>query len=107
MITLHCRNPCESLKIWRHLNREYGPLVRLDIPGREPTVLVFDPQVAEQVYRQEGALPTRPAFYSLRAAKLRDNEPAGLQGMLATNGEPWRTARNCAQVGPSDHTEVS
>ena len=69
-------------------------------------MLVFDPLVAEQVYRQEGALPTRPAFYSLRAAKMRDNEPAGLQGMLATNGEPWRTARNCAQVGPSDHTEV-
>ena len=100
------RNPSESLKIWRHLNSEYGPLVRLDIPGREPTVLVFDPRVAEQVYRQEGPLPARPAFYSLRAAKERDEEPAGLQGMLASNGESWRAARNCAQVGSSQHTPL-
>ena len=80
--------------------------MRLDIPGREPTVLVFDPRVAEQVYRQEGALPTRPAFYSLRAAKVRDGEAAGLQGMLASNGEPWRAARNCAQVGRSHHSRA-
>ena len=66
-------------------------------------MLVFSPLVAEQVYRQEGALPTRPAFYSLRAAKLREEEPVGLQGMLASNGQPWKAARNCAQVGRSDH----
>ena len=59
--------------------------------------------MAEQVYRQEGALPTRPAFYSLRAAKLREEEPVGLQGMLASNGQPWKAARSCAQVGRSDH----
>ena len=69
-------------------------------------MLVFDPQVAEQVYRQEGTLPTRPAFHSLRAAKMRDQEPVGLQGMLASNGEPWKAARNCAQVGLSDDSEV-
>ena len=68
-------------------------------------MLVFDPLVAEQIYRQEGTLPTRPAFYSLRAAKERDNEPEDLQGMLASNGETWRAARNCAQVGGSDHRE--
>ena len=43
------RNPSQTLKIWAHLHREHGPLVRLDIPGREPTVLVFDPHVAEKV----------------------------------------------------------
>ena len=48
MITVS-RNPSQTLKIWAHLHREHGPLVRLDIPGREPTVLVFDPHVAEQV----------------------------------------------------------
>ena len=43
------RDPDKTLEIWKDLNRAYGPLVRLDIPGREPTVLVFDPHVAEQV----------------------------------------------------------
>ena len=92
------RTPSQSLRIWSHLNKLHGPLVRLDIPGRERTVLVFDPWVAEQVYRQEGRHPTRPAFHSLRAAKLKDGEPVGLQGMLTSNGEPWKTARKCAQV---------
>ena len=71
--------------------------MRLELPGREPTVLVFDPRVAEQVYRREGMFPTRPAFYSLRAAKERDGEAPELQGMLTSNGEHWKTTRRCAQ----------
>ena len=43
------RDPDKTLEIWRDLNQAHGSLVRLDVPGREPTVLVFDPYVAEQV----------------------------------------------------------
>ena len=92
------RTPSQSLRIWSHLNKCHGPLVRLDIPGRERTVLVFDPWVAEQVYRQEGREPSRPAFYSLRAVKRRDGEGEEVEGMLTSNGEHWRTARRCAQA---------
>ena len=48
----HNRDPDKTLEIWRDLNDAYGSLVRLDVPGREPTVLVFDPHVAEQVNRE-------------------------------------------------------
>ena len=92
------RNPSQNLKIWSHLNSEHGDLVRLDIPGRGPTVLVFDPDVAEKVYRHEGARPQRPAFFCLREAKRMDKEPASLQGILSSNGETWSKFRRAIQV---------
>ena len=110
------RNPSKSLDIWRHLNQVYGSLVRLDIPGREPTVLVFDPHVAEQVqmtnwsylclsvnvsckvYRNEGVYPHRPAFFSMRAAKREEAECPATYGLLSNNGEDWKTFRKTVQV---------
>ena len=62
-----------------------------------PTVLVFDPYVAEQVYRNEGGCPNRPAFFSLREAKNRNMQPESLQGVLTSNGEDWRNFRRKIQ----------
>ena len=91
------RDASQSPRIWKHLNETYGPLVRLQFPRMAPTVLVFDPQVAEQVYRQEGDCPVRPAFFSLREAKNRNKEPQALQGVLTSNGEDWRSFRRKIQ----------
>ena len=112
------RNPSKSLDIWRHLNLVYGSLVRLDIPGREPTVLVFDPNVAEKVridalysvlinikmndcfkvYRNEGVYPHRPAFFSMRAAKRNEEECPSTYCLLSSNGEHWKIFRRTVQV---------
>ena len=62
-----------------------------------PTVLVFDPHVAEQVFRHEGVCPNRPAFFSLREAKNRNMEPKSMQGVLTSNGEDWRNFRRKIQ----------
>ena len=51
-----------------------------------------------QVYRLEGRYPTRPAFFSWRAAKAREREPAGLQGVLTSNGPDWQQFRRAVQA---------
>ena len=91
------RDSSQSPKIWKHLNETYGPLVRLQFPRMAPTVLVFDPQVAEQVYRHEGDAPIRPAFFSLRAAKIKNKEHKSLHGVLTSNGDDWRGFRRKIQ----------
>lgn len=91
------RDASQSPRIWEHLNKSFGPLVRLQFPRMAPTVLVFDPSVAEQVYRHEGDAPIRPAFFSLREAKIRNNENKSLQGLLTSNGEEWREFRRKIQ----------
>ena len=50
------------------------------------------------MYRHEGADPYRPAFFSLRAAKLQNKEPPELFGVLSSNGEQWRNFRKAVQV---------
>lgn len=91
------RDTSQSPRIWKHLNETYGPLVRLQLPRWAPTVLVFDPHVAEQVYRHEGRCPNRPAFFALREAKNRNMQPKSLQGVSTSNGEDWRNFRRKIQ----------
>ena len=92
------------------MQASYGDLVRLDFPRLGPMVLVFDPRMAERVYRQEGAQPlryllsycqtshptslVRPAFHALAAAKRACGEAAGCQGVLTSNGRDWRGFRS-------------
>ena len=71
--------------------------MRLDLPRSPPTLLVFHPDMAEQVYRLEGRLPTRPAFHAISAAKHQQGLPPHLQGVLTTNGEAWRGFRSKVQ----------
>ena len=47
------RDPSQSARIWQHLHSQHGPLVRLEIPAQPPTLLVFDPALAEQVQDTE------------------------------------------------------
>merc|ERR1719500_507985 len=97
------RDPSQSPKIWDHLQATYGDLVRLDLPRTPPTILVFHPDLAEQVYRQEGSHPHRPAFYALSAAKRAAGLRGQFEGSLSSNGKSWRTFRSKVQrvmLGP-------
>ena len=49
------------LDIWAR----YGDVVALHPPGRDPMVVLFDPDHAEIVYRASGSRPRRDGFYAL------------------------------------------
>ena len=42
-------DPRENLTILSHLWKKYGDIMRFMIPGREPVVFLFDPDLAEKV----------------------------------------------------------
>ncbi|XP_023344152.1 probable cytochrome P450 49a1 [Eurytemora carolleeae] len=91
------RSPSQTPHIWKYFNQQFGPLVRLDIPGNKPMVLVFDPNLAEQVYRNEGVYPIRPGFDSLGYIRSKLKETGGNQGLITSSGDEWREFRNKVQ----------
>ncbi len=59
-------DPKENITILKHLWKEYGDMIKFKIPGRDPIVFLFDPDLCEKVYRAAGATPMRPGFDALR-----------------------------------------
>ena len=47
------------------MQQKYGNLVRLDIPGSVPLVLVFNPEDVEKVYKNDGKYPFQPGFEAI------------------------------------------
>ena len=60
-------------KTWANIARDYGPVVRLALPGMGNLVLLTNPDDCELVIRSTMDNPVRPGFDSLR--KIRHEAP--------------------------------
>ena len=70
-------------------------------PGKEPMILLYDPDHVEQIYRAAGPRPDRSGFFALDKKRRGDAALGGdklkLQGLLATKGEEWWEFRRKVQ----------
>ena len=76
-------------------------LFQLVQPGKEPMILLYDPDHVEQIYRAAGPRPDRSGFFALDKKRRGDAALGGdklkLQGLLATKGEEWWEFRRKVQ----------
>nr|QZP43549.1 cytochrome P450 monooxygenase CYP333A25 [Ephestia elutella] len=78
------------------LSVKYGPLVKLEgIFARASMLLLFDPELYEQVYRAEETNPLRPGFETLTYYRevMRKNTFNGVFGLTTAQGTDWRNFR--------------
>ncbi|XP_065345992.1 uncharacterized protein LOC135943381 [Cloeon dipterum] len=78
------------------LLNEYGKIVRIsNLPGRRDMVLLFDPDMIAEVYKNEGQWPERFVLQSVKQfrEKVRPDFFEGFQGLVNENGEKWQQAR--------------
>lgn len=71
------------------------------MPRNPPMILVFDPHLAEQIYRQAGPVPVRPGFQAIAHARKKASsdyfstkENENLECLLTAQGEPWKSLRS-------------
>ena len=58
--------------------QEYGPIVKESIGNTFTIVHLFDPTDIETVYRSDGKIPQRHAFFMLEVYNKRSNHVQGL-----------------------------
>ncbi|XP_059477794.1 probable cytochrome P450 49a1 [Neocloeon triangulifer] len=78
---------------------DYGKIVKIsNIPGRKDMVLIYDPDMIAEVYKNEGQWPTRFVIESVKyfRDKVRPDFFEGYQGLVNENGEKWQQARTVA-----------
>ncbi|PNF42439.1 putative cytochrome P450 301a1, mitochondrial [Cryptotermes secundus] len=86
----------------RDLYEMYGKIMKITgIPGVKNMVMVFDPDVIEKVYRNEGPWPIRDTATSLAYYRLitRKDFFQGVGGVAITQGEIWQKFRS--KVNPT------
>ncbi|KAI4463906.1 cytochrome p450 [Holotrichia oblita] len=84
-------------KISKDLYQHYGSIVKIDkLFGRPDMLFVFDPDEIENVFRQEDAMPHRPAMPSLNYYKhvYRKEFFGEDAGVIAVHGEKWQKFRS-------------
>ncbi|XP_053609161.1 cytochrome P450 CYP12A2-like [Plodia interpunctella] len=78
------------------LSVKYGPMVKLDgVFARASMLLLFDPELYEQVYRAEETNPLRPGFETLTYYRevMRKSTFNGVYGLTTAQGADWRNFR--------------
>jgi len=77
--------------------KEFGPIVRVDLPGQEPDVWLFDPREMLKLFRAEGPYPDGPVRLTWPVAKYNSRlpEPNKLVGV----GEEWKEHRSKLNPG--------
>ncbi|CAB3362649.1 Hypothetical predicted protein [Cloeon dipterum] len=95
---------------WSHsLLNEYGKIVRIsNLPGRKDMILLFDPDMIAEVYKNEGQWPERFVMKSITyfREKVRPDFFEGFQGLINENGEKWQQSRTVVNQ-PIMRIEVS
>ncbi|KAM3965251.1 cytochrome P450 CYP12A2 [Aphomia sociella] len=84
------------------LHEKFGPIVRMDgIMDRANMVVIYEPELYDQVYRAEDANPLRPGFDSLVYYRtvLRKSTFNGVYGLTTAQNEDWRHFRT--KVNPA------
>lgn len=74
--------------------QEYGPIVKESIGNTFTIVHLFDPTDIETVYRSDGKIPQRHAFFMLEVYNKRSNH---VQGLLTSHDEHWAHLRKNVQ----------
>ncbi|CAB3362184.1 Hypothetical predicted protein [Cloeon dipterum] len=75
---------------------QYGKIVKIsNLPGRKDMILVFDPVIIAEVFKNEGPFPVRFQFQGVRyyREKVRPDFYEGFQGIFNELGESWLKAR--------------
>ncbi|ORZ40824.1 cytochrome P450 [Catenaria anguillulae PL171] len=77
------------------IHANYGPLVRLQLPGQTgPSLWIADPHMIAESFQSETKYPTRPAINTWIHYRQQRNQPLGI---VVSNGPEWRRARMAAQ----------
>ena len=82
-------------KNFGNLRARFGDIIKLEIPFRDPVVLLFNPDYCEQVYKAAGNKPIRPGLDAFRY--VRDGNPGTTSGLLSNNMEDWSILRSKIQ----------
>nr|QZP43544.1 cytochrome P450 monooxygenase CYP333A26 [Ephestia elutella] len=88
--------PSNLVQSFRVLNEKYGPVVKMDGAFSKPSMLLlFEPELYEQVFRAEEANPLRPGFEALTyyREELRKSTFKDVAGLTTAQGESWRRFR--------------
>ncbi|XP_013186813.2 cytochrome P450 CYP12A2 isoform X1 [Amyelois transitella] len=84
------------------LNERYGSVVKMDGSFSKPSMLLlFEPELYEQVFRAEESNPIRPGLEALAyyREQLRKSTLKGVTGLTASQGDSWRSFRT--KVNPA------
>lgn len=92
-------------KVWESLFNEYGPIVKMSIPGMPEMVVTMNPADIEMFFKSTMDVPTRQVFLSLKS--IRDDAPNDYfkkkTGLVSENGKEWHRLRSKVQgtlMGP-------
>ncbi|XP_064096166.1 probable cytochrome P450 49a1 [Macrobrachium nipponense] len=87
-------------KFWADIVKEYGPTVKMSVPGIPKLVGVTNPDDCETITRSTMDNPIRPALESLRLVRMKavDNYFEKKSGLIVENGEEWRRVRTRVQT---------
>ena len=80
---------------FRNLRSRFGDIVKLEIPLRDPVVLLFNPDHCQAVYKAAGNKPIRPGLDAFRY--VRESNSSTTSGLLSNNMEDWSTLRSKIQ----------
>ena len=75
---------------------EYGPIVKLAIPGQDDRLFVRDPHIMKTVLDHDGKNPIEPSFDHLvfYRNKIRKDLFTGTAGVVGSHGEEWYQNRS-------------
>ena len=81
---------------FRNLRSRFGDIVKLEIPLRDPVVLLFNPDHCQIVYKAAGIKPIRPGLDALRY--VRESDSSTTSGLLSNNMKDWSTLQGVPLV---------
>ena len=85
----------QVVKNFQSLWDRFGNIVKLELPFRQPVVLIFHPDFCEEVYKNAGTKPVRPGLDAFRYVRERNNRTTS--GLLSNNMEDWTSLRSKIQ----------
>lgn len=87
-------------KFWEEIIKEYGPTVKMSVPGLPKLVAVSSPDDCETIVRSTMDNPIRPALESLKRVRMKavDDYFEKKTGLIIENGEEWKRVRTRVQT---------
>ena len=85
----------QVVKNFANLRARFGDMIKLEIPLRDPVVLLFNPDYCQQVYKAAGNRPIRPGLDAFRY--VREGNFKTTSGLLSNNMEDWSSLRSKIQ----------
>nr|QLI62165.1 cytochrome P450 16 [Streltzoviella insularis] len=89
-------------EIAEYLYKNFGPIVKLDgLLARANMVILYDPDLYEQIFRAEEVNPLRPGFATVVyfREEMKKSTFDGVYGLTTAQGSKWRDFRT--KVNPA------